>query len=387
MSTPIQEILSPFVYHHKDDKLIRNPKTGHVLVKYKNANVIKGKVNFKSKMINDINQDLCGGWDCIRDVTEFEETERVIRGLKPVGISSCTSEEETLQKVKEYRDKGFMVSYWKREVDGMNFITVSPKGLLNEVFDMKTLSDDYMNNELPHEAKKIIEYKNKDFSEFHNDKYNKNHPTSIVGLVLGYPIENTISLELYEESNLVQNENLSSIESHNNQYLYQYCQHVYDLIEKNEMAIRPDVDTVIENFNRLLKQIHGESKNESTVSEAEIQQEHDNSIKTIDVTVECLKKLPNINTIKQFLQKVIQLEFPVGDSITKQMLFLCMVKLPPNTYRDAIFMYTIPSIDGMNVSDVENVLSTLDYQSRFPFMSEVTLESISEVLKKIQRSD
>jgi len=136
-----------------------------------------------------------------------------------------------------------------------------------------------------------------------------------------------------------------------------------------------------------LKQIHGESKNESTVSEAEIQQEHDNSIKTIDVTVECLKKLPNINTIKQFLQKVIQLEFPVGDSITKQMLFLCMVKLPPNTYRDAIFMYTIPSIDGMNVSDVENVLSTLDYQSRFPFMSEVTLESISEVLKKIQRSD
>ncbi len=32
-----------------------------------------------------------------------------------------------------------------------------------------------------------------DFEEFHNDKYD-HHPIEITGLILGYPIENTIVL-------------------------------------------------------------------------------------------------------------------------------------------------------------------------------------------------
>jgi len=39
----------------------------------------------------------------------------------------------------------------------------------------------------------IIKYKNVIFLEFHDDKYD-HHPTEITGLILGYPIENTLSL-------------------------------------------------------------------------------------------------------------------------------------------------------------------------------------------------
>jgi hypothetical protein len=64
----------------------------------------------------------------------------------------------------------------------MWFITISPKGILKDYFD-----------NLSEEAKNIEEYANKSFEIFQNDKFNQ-HPTSIMGLILDYPIENTIAL-------------------------------------------------------------------------------------------------------------------------------------------------------------------------------------------------
>jgi len=56
---------------------------------------------------------------------------------------------------------------------------------------MDTLAADYKKNSF--NSDNIIKYKNVNFLEFHGDKYD-HHPTEITGLILGYPIENTLSL-------------------------------------------------------------------------------------------------------------------------------------------------------------------------------------------------
>jgi hypothetical protein len=51
--------------YFNSDKLIKDPENGNVVHTYKNAGTFKLK--FKHKIVNDINQDLCGGWDYILD--------------------------------------------------------------------------------------------------------------------------------------------------------------------------------------------------------------------------------------------------------------------------------------------------------------------------------
>jgi hypothetical protein len=179
----------PFVFiTKKGHKQIRN-KNGFVLMTYKN---IPKSINFKHKAVNDYNQHLCHGW-FVYDHTEFEEIERVGQGLKPVGISCSGNLWAVTKKAIEFINKGFLVSYTKRNFHDtiLYHITVSVTGKLKDYFDMDTLAADYEDNGLSSDT--IIEYKNIDFSKFHHDKYD-HHPIEITGLILGYPIENTIAL-------------------------------------------------------------------------------------------------------------------------------------------------------------------------------------------------
>ena len=90
--------------------------------------------------------------------------------------------------------KGFLVSYTKNPyIKNMYNITASVEGKLKDYFDMDMLAQDYENNGLC--SDNIIKYKNANFAEFHYDKYDHDyHPIEITGLILGYPIENTIAL-------------------------------------------------------------------------------------------------------------------------------------------------------------------------------------------------
>lgn len=61
---------------------------------------------------------------------------------------------------------------------------------------MKTLAEDYEREQLT--SKNIRSYMDANFSVFHEGRYDReDHPIEIVGLILGYPIENTISLIEY----------------------------------------------------------------------------------------------------------------------------------------------------------------------------------------------
>ena len=181
----------PYV-HYKNaiNKQVTNGK-GFVLMTYPDVPM---NLKFKHKAVNDYNQHLCNGWHVVPHKNQFEEVDRVVNGLKPLGISHPRDFDEMIGRAIEYFSKGYLVSYKKNKViKGMYNFTVSQPGLLGDYFDMDTLAKDYENNGLY--PRNIHKYKNISFAEFHNDRYDKEyHPIEIVGLVLGYPIENTISL-------------------------------------------------------------------------------------------------------------------------------------------------------------------------------------------------
>lgn len=178
----------PFVFITKSGtKQIRN-KNGYVLMRYPK---IPKNIQFKHKAVNDYNQHLCGGW-FVHEHDDFEEIDRVVAGLKPVGISHAVPFLPMIERAIKYVEKGYLMTYEKNRVrKGTYNITVSPTGKLKNYFDMDTLIADYERNGLYSDD--IEFYKDVTFAAFHNGQFD-NHPTEIVGLILGYPIENTISL-------------------------------------------------------------------------------------------------------------------------------------------------------------------------------------------------
>ncbi|HLX53009.1 MAG TPA: hypothetical protein VKR58_03665 [Aquella sp.] len=181
--------IDPFVFITKrGHKQIKN-KDGYVLMTYKN---IPRSIKFNHRAVNDYNQHLCGGWS-VYNHPDFDEIDRVEQGLKPVGISHSSNLEKVTIKIKNLINKGFLASYTTQIFNKklMYNVTASVTGKLCDYFDMKTLANDYENNGI--NSDDITEYKNVDFSAFHNDKYD-HHPIEITGLILGYPIENTIAL-------------------------------------------------------------------------------------------------------------------------------------------------------------------------------------------------
>lgn len=179
----------PFVFITKSGtKQIRN-KNGYVLMRYKK---IPKSIKFKHIAVNDYNQHLCGGWHVYKH-PEFEEIDRVEQGLKPVGVSHTFNLELAKAKIENLINKGFLASYTTRlfQDKDMYNVTASVTGTLGDYFDMDTLAADYKKCKLFNDD--IIRYKNVNFSEFHNDMFDR-HSTEITGLILGYPIENTIAL-------------------------------------------------------------------------------------------------------------------------------------------------------------------------------------------------
>lgn len=160
-------------------------------------------LRFRSPMVNDYNQYLCCGGQThgIRN-TEENTVLRVVNGKKPLaGSIMFDSELQTHQAAKKLRSLGLLVSVHRtgaRSGDGLfdePRLTVSVPGKLGDIFDMDALASDY-HFWLGHYAAAVISNAKKlDMEEFHHGFFDvEDHDESLVGLVLGYPIENTMSL-------------------------------------------------------------------------------------------------------------------------------------------------------------------------------------------------
>ena len=189
-------MIDPYVVYTDDgDKQIKKDKYVYMVYKYA-ANILKD-LKFKHKTVNDYNQHLCGGWSFYKH-TEFEEVDRVAKGLKPAGISTTRDLSLAEAKRKELSNKGFLATIYKRR--DLYFVTASPRGTLGKFFrNLNVLIEDYRRNGLVYCADMMEYYRNVNFIKFHNLEYDDHH-TCITGLVLGYPIENTMALIIRDDN-------------------------------------------------------------------------------------------------------------------------------------------------------------------------------------------
>lgn len=163
---------------------------------------------FQSPLVNDHNLNLGGGWGW-PGKKESECLTRVMSGKKPIGFYHFKDDES----ITEYCDSGFPYVILKDTDPGVitNEIGLSIKVTFSESFDMDALINDYDQylkslikkyNFNKNTAEKIIKkfdyIRNKDVSSFLTFDYGnpcklpEDH--CLTGLILGYPIETTVSL-------------------------------------------------------------------------------------------------------------------------------------------------------------------------------------------------
>lgn len=185
-------------YKNTTDKLFIN--NGHLMRVYKYPNI---DCKFSSPKINDYNLHLCGGW-AFRGVNEKEVIERVIKGLKPMGIF-VTTEVQKWESVCKKSGLPYLIAPNHFTTEDHFDIGISCKGTFDENFDLQNLIIDYMEYSdkvkisLPAEeiGAYILSLKDIQISSYLTSDYanpNTDQELIVTGLILGYPIETTVSI-------------------------------------------------------------------------------------------------------------------------------------------------------------------------------------------------
>lgn len=179
-------------------KIIVN--NGHVMRDYTYPHINR---TFFSPMVNDDNLHLCGGWQFHLNWSEC--LSRVVDGLKPMGfhIVDVDKKDLYLSYMTQNLDKVEYNVNDNLHIEGKIEIGVSVKGKFKDVFDMDSLLNDYiqyLGNFEPDLHTLISKLKNEEVSKYLTN-FDYANPESIedliiTGLILGYPIETTVSIIL-----------------------------------------------------------------------------------------------------------------------------------------------------------------------------------------------
>jgi hypothetical protein len=171
---------------------------------------------FHSPMVNDYNLHLCGGW-FFNGIKEFECISRVIEGLKPMGFIVTPDKaihdywlDICRKSDLPYNSSVILTASTKYEIG------ISVNGNFGNVFDLSLLLQDYLNyintilkcsransrsDRVCAEVRKfLLAIRDTNISNYFDFDYA--NPSSIceyilVGLMLGYPIETTVSILWY----------------------------------------------------------------------------------------------------------------------------------------------------------------------------------------------
>ena len=145
---------------------------------------------FKNDMINDTNQHFCGSLPLSSlDLSNAALFQRVLNGQKPMAII-CERDENFDKYIPSINKKKFDYKIVNHE-RGFTYLVVATKGKMKNLFDLESLQKDYSNSKISIDVKKVADKSLSDyFYDWDSDKV-ENWET---GLILGYPIENTISI-------------------------------------------------------------------------------------------------------------------------------------------------------------------------------------------------
>ena len=193
-------------YKKTEDKLYIN--NGHLMSKYKYPRIER---KFTSQMLNDFNLHLCGGWAWHGVNSDTVLIERVANKQKPMGfISTFTEKVDKLLGLIDNTNLEVMVRPSKYRSDQVE-IAIANQGKLNDLFDLSSLMEDYIAYQnatgrirkiedhtcysvVPEEIYRFAEYELKDFFSFDYVNHLEDWDIMITGLILGYPIETTVSI-------------------------------------------------------------------------------------------------------------------------------------------------------------------------------------------------
>ena len=183
---------------------IREHKHWNTKTIYNNGRVMRiyrrqpKTIRFSSPLVNDFNQHLCGGWSMsdIKDETEAT-LQQLVAGRKPFAwIFFGPDQEATVLAARQRLEAAGLVTDLRERAcqghqtdhDGWDFLACRDIRV-REIGDLRALSEDYA--DLP--AVDVWPYADRALSTFFDGWDSPPLPLWLTGLILGYPVENTIS--------------------------------------------------------------------------------------------------------------------------------------------------------------------------------------------------
>lgn len=171
---------------------------GHRMVTYRKQPL---RIRFRSKMVNDKNQHLCGGWFFAGlENTNLWIERQLIAGRKPLGAMVFWNDErdEAGECAERLRAAGLIVRTGPGFTDGTRIVEACQDIRVGDIGDLGDLFADYVHARIPVDEDDLRDefnrYAGRRLRSFLGKKWDAEHsPLWITGLILGYPVENTIS--------------------------------------------------------------------------------------------------------------------------------------------------------------------------------------------------
>lgn len=176
---------------------------GHLAMQYRR---VPKHVGFVSPMVNDENQDLCGGiarHDRPREMVVI--VDRVLAGLKPLGSTVFFGVEAAGPSIDRVVESKLPYSVYAvtghhpyGSAEPWIFAEVCQRGTLREEFDLDALVAAYRRSGVAHAVADEVQgalpaFADRTLASFFGRFDTNCNPAWVTGLVLDYPIENTIA--------------------------------------------------------------------------------------------------------------------------------------------------------------------------------------------------
>lgn len=161
------------------------------------------RIRFRSKMVSDKNQHLCGGWRYAGLENDNRWIERqLIAGRKPLGAMVFWGEQvdagEDIACAERLRAAGLVVRTGPGFIPGHRIVEACHDIRVGDIGDIGELFADYVEALIPAYEDELRDefnrYCRRRLRSFLGKKWDADrNPLWLTGLILGYPVENTIS--------------------------------------------------------------------------------------------------------------------------------------------------------------------------------------------------
>ena len=175
---------------------------GHVMRIYRRQPQV---IRSQSPMVNDFNQHLCGGWS-MSDINDEREAtvQQLLVGKKPFACITHWHEHRAaaMEAQAKLDSAGLVTDLQKRSLPGYQFdhvwdVLACHDIRVQDIGDLRALRVDYTEVfEIGAETEEIMPFAGRALSSFFDGWDSPPLPLWLTGLILGYPVENTISVYL-----------------------------------------------------------------------------------------------------------------------------------------------------------------------------------------------